>query len=166
MRLKMMTRMRANAVVEEYTCARVRNSQTRSSRFVSRCVCRLVRDSFLSERVRKLAFATKTHLCASKVRFVITWCGDKWRWACLCQSARCLLGYVPSPSVSLLLVRVPYIGGRRQGRAVTHGRECATHSRGDALRRIGHRQRSVTECFLTHGSCYTSKRRQKRSWTH
>ena len=73
MRLKMMSRMRANAVVEEYAGARVKNSQTRSSRFVSGCICRLVHDSFLSERVRTLAFATKTHLCASKVRFVITW---------------------------------------------------------------------------------------------
>ena len=39
---------------------------------------------------------------------------------------------------------------RKETRSSGHTRrECATHSRGDALRRIGHRQRSVTEFFLT-----------------
>ena len=56
-------------------CARIRNLQTRSSRIVGRCVCRPIHDSFLSERVRTLTFATKTHLCASKLRFVFTWEG-------------------------------------------------------------------------------------------
>ena len=73
LRLRNMTWMRANAVTAEYTRAPMRDSQTRSSRYVSRCVCRPVHDSFLPKRVKTLAFATKTHLSASKVRFMITW---------------------------------------------------------------------------------------------
>ena len=59
LRLKYMTWMRANAVTAEYTCALMRDSQTRSSKYVSRCVCRPVHGSFLSKRVKTLAFATK-----------------------------------------------------------------------------------------------------------
>ena len=71
--MKSMILMRANAVTVENTCALMRDSQARSSRYVSRCVCRPVDASFLSKRVKTLAFATKTHLSASKLRFVITW---------------------------------------------------------------------------------------------
>jgi hypothetical protein len=65
--------MCANAVTAKYTRAPMRDSQTRSSRYVSRCVCRPIDDSFLSKRVKTLAFATKKHLSASKLRLVITW---------------------------------------------------------------------------------------------